>query len=195
MLEEMYHSSLQQAGIKLNGTAFTWTFLLAEVKFPILGVDFLRQFQLLVDVVGGQLLPRRADVAAAAAAPTCCSVAGPVQPSCEFSALLQQFPAVAQPFSVSTTPHHGVEHHIVTRGPPATAKVRRLDPVRLAAAKAEFDQMLKAGVVRRSSSRWASTLHMVRKKDGGWRLCGDFRRLNVQSADDKYPLPNMGDLA
>jgi Reverse transcriptase (RNA-dependent DNA polymerase) len=127
--------------------------------------------------------------AAAAAGP--CSV----QPGCEFSALLLQFPAVAQPFSVSTTPHHGVEHHIVTRGPLSTVKFRRLDPVRLAAAKAEFDQMLKAGVVRRSSSGWASPLHMVRKKDGGWRPCGDFRRLNVRSADDKYPLPNMGDLA
>jgi hypothetical protein len=36
---------------------------------------------------------------------------------------------------------------------------------------------------------------MVRKKDGGWRPCGDFRQLNVKTADDKYPLPNMGDLA
>jgi Reverse transcriptase (RNA-dependent DNA polymerase) len=55
--------------------------------------------------------------------------------------------------------------------------------------------MLKAGVVRRSSSSWASPLHMVRKKDGGWRPCGDFRRLNVQTTDDKYPLPNMRDLS
>jgi hypothetical protein len=172
----------KQAGLKLDGTAYTWRFLLAGVKFPILGVDFLRQFQLLVDEVGGQLLPRHAGIAAVAAAPTCSSVAGPVQPDCEFSALLQQFPAVAQPFSVSTTPHHCVEHHIVTRG-------------RLAAAKAEFDQILKARVVRHSSSGWASPLHMVRKKDGGWRPCGDFHRLNVQFADDKYPLPNMGDLA
>jgi transposase InsO family protein len=69
-----------------------------------------------------------------------------------------------------------------------------LDPARLAAAKAEFQKMLAAGVVRRSSSGWASPLHMVRKKDGGWRPCGDFRRLNVLTADDKYPLPNMGDL-
>jgi hypothetical protein len=36
---------------------------------------------------------------------------------------------------------------------------------------------------------------MVHKKDGGWRPCGDFRKLNTQTADDKYPLPNMGDLA
>jgi hypothetical protein len=36
---------------------------------------------------------------------------------------------------------------------------------------------------------------MVKKKDGGWRPCGDFRRLNTQTSDDKYPLPNMGDLS
>jgi hypothetical protein len=36
---------------------------------------------------------------------------------------------------------------------------------------------------------------MVKKKDGGWQPCGDFRRLNTQTSDDKYPLPNMGDLS
>jgi cleavage and polyadenylation specificity factor subunit 1 len=36
---------------------------------------------------------------------------------------------------------------------------------------------------------------MVRKKDDGWRPCGDYRRLNLATREDKYPLPNMGDLA
>jgi hypothetical protein len=36
---------------------------------------------------------------------------------------------------------------------------------------------------------------MVKKKDGSWWPCGDFRRLNLQTQEDKYPLPNMGDLA
>jgi hypothetical protein len=36
---------------------------------------------------------------------------------------------------------------------------------------------------------------MVKKKCGGWRPCGDFRRLNAATAEDKYPLPNMGDLS
>ena len=121
-------------------------------------------------------------------------VAPPAAPD-QWSSLLQQFPGVVQPFTVSSQPTHGVQHHLVTSGPPVTAKFRRLDPTRLAAAKAEFDDMLKAGVVRRSSSCWSSPLHMVRKKDGGWRPCGDFRRLNRITAEDKYPLPNMADLA
>jgi hypothetical protein len=36
---------------------------------------------------------------------------------------------------------------------------------------------------------------MVQEKDGSWRPCGDYRQLNLQTVEDKYPLPNMADLA
>ncbi len=36
---------------------------------------------------------------------------------------------------------------------------------------------------------------MVLKKDGSWRPCGDYHQLNLQTIEDKYPLPNMADLA
>ncbi len=35
---------------------------------------------------------------------------------------------------------------------------------------------------------------MVKKKDGSWRPCGDYCLLNLQTLEDKYPLPNMADL-
>ena len=35
---------------------------------------------------------------------------------------------------------------------------------------------------------------MVKKKDSGWRPCGDYRRLNNITTPDRYPLPNMQDL-
>ena len=56
---------------------------------------------------------------------------------------------------------HGVEHHIVTKGRPVTAKFRRVDSTKLAAAKEEFQKLEKEGIVRRSDSEWASPLHMV----------------------------------
>jgi hypothetical protein len=40
----------------------------------------------------------------------------------------------------------------------------------------------------------ASPLYMVPKKDGSWRPCGDYHRLNLVTTLDKYPLPNMQDL-
>jgi hypothetical protein len=73
----------------------------------------------------------------------------------------------------------------VKSGQPAAAKFYRLDNIKLAAA----------GIIRHSSCQWSSPLHMVRKKDGGWRPCGDYRRLNLATQEDKYSLPNMGDLA
>jgi hypothetical protein len=36
---------------------------------------------------------------------------------------------------------------------------------------------------------------MVPKKDGLWRSCGGYRRLNLVTTPDKYPLPNMQDLS
>ena len=63
------------------------------------------------------------------------------------------------------------------------------------AAKAEFEQLEREGIVQRSTSPWASPLHMVMKKDGSWRPCGDFRRLNLVTEPDTYPLPNMLDFS
>jgi hypothetical protein len=97
---------------------------------------------------------------------------------------------------VKPTPTHGVEHHIHTgSNPPVFAKSRRLDPEKLQIAKAEFKRLESAGLIRRSTSPWAFPLHMVPKKDGLWRPCGDYRRLNLVTTPDKYPLSNMQDLS
>jgi cleavage and polyadenylation specificity factor subunit 1 len=76
---------------------------------------------------------------------------------------------------------------------PATAKLQRLVLTRLAAAKKEFQSLLDEGIIHRSFSQW-SPLHMVQKKDGSWQPCGDYSQLNLQTVEDKYPLPNMADL-
>ncbi|KAJ8362062.1 hypothetical protein AAFF_G00399970 [Aldrovandia affinis] len=83
-----------------------------------------------------------------------------------FQRLLVDFPTSPHPFS-SAAVKHGVDHFIATTGPPVHARARRLDPQKLAVAKAEFDSMERLGIVRRSSSPWASPLHLVPKTGGG----------------------------
>ena len=83
-----------------------------------------------------------------------------------YNLLLANFPEITTPNFMQSPTRHGVQHFIATKGPPVHARARRLPPDKLAIAKAEFDRMEKMGIVRKSSSPWASPLHMVPKATG-----------------------------
>ena len=53
--------------------------------------------------------------------------------------------------------------------------------------------MVEVGAIRRSFSPWASVVVLVRKKDGGLRLCIDLRKLNNRTVKDGYALPRIDD--
>jgi hypothetical protein len=109
--------------------------------------------------------------------------------------VLNDFPDVVNVGKTLSVLSHDVQHHIRTSGPPIASRFRRLEGAKLEAARREFEEMERDGIVQRSTSPWASPLHMVPKKDGTWRPCGDFRRLNLVTEPDVYPLPNMLDFA
>ncbi len=170
-------------------------FLLAAVNKPILGADFFSQHKLLVDTAGNQvldtttLLPLRAS----SSGPESGMIAELSAVPPPVRSLLAEFPGVVGDGTDTPCPLHGVKNSIERKGRPLFAKSRRLDPEKLRTAQKEFRALEKAGIIRRSNSGWSSPLHMVPKPDGSFRPCGDYRRLNTLTEDDRYPLPSIQD--
>ena len=102
--------------------------------------------------------------------------------------LLDRYPEICKPSFTLKDPQHGVRHHIPTEGAPVQSRARRLDPEKLAIAKAELEKLVDLGIAYRGKSEWSSPLLVTTKLNGGWRVCGDYRRLNNMTTDDRYPV-------
>ena len=88
-----------------------------------------------------------------------------------------------------------VQHRIPTK----TDKPVKINPYRLGwekrkIAEQEVSEMLKQGVLQPSDSDYCSPVVLVKKKDGSWRFCADYRKLNEQTVSDCYQLPRIEDI-
>ncbi|GFT93843.1 retrovirus-related Pol polyprotein from transposon 297 [Trichonephila clavipes] len=101
----------------------------------------------------------------------------------------------SNPSLISKSASHGTVHHIITTGPPVTARPRRLHPKLYDAVKVEFEFLLAQGIIRPSKSPWSSPLHVVPKSDSTVRPVGDYRQLNSVTEFDSYPMPYLNDFA
>lgn len=176
---------------------FQWNFVVADVDKPIIGADFLSFYNLLVDCRHHRLIDGVTSLS------TNCTPADTGTPSVkvvvgktEYHQILSQYPDITNPSRTGKNIKHSTVHYIhTTPGPPVFSRPRRLAADKLRIAKAEFEEMVRDGIARRSDSPWASALHLVPKKDTTWRPCGDYRALNSRTIPDRYPVRHIQDYA
>ena len=105
---------------------------------------------------------------------------------------LKQIPEV---FSLSDTDFgrtDKVKHHIKLHDEtPFKHRARPIHPHDIEAVRQHLRDLLEAGVIQESESSFSSPIVVVRKKNGDIRLCVDYRKLNLQTVKDAYPLPNL----
>ena len=127
---------------------FRWSFIVADVKHPILGANFLGHFNLRVDITRHRLVDN---------VPSCRSMASHPRNPCPVHQCLAfttpaDFPSLLRPPPPYQLVKHSVTHHVSTTSPPVTFRPRRLPPERLKIARQEFNRMLDLGIIRPSSS-------------------------------------------
>lgn len=174
---------------------FTWRFIIADVTKPIIGADFLSHFELLIDLHNTHLIDAKTGLTTNGQ--LCTSKIHSIraiQEGCPYANLLKEFPSITKPDGRCRVANHSTVHRILTTpGQPISSRSRRLAPDKLKVAKDEFDKMVKLGIARPSSSSWSSPLHLVPKKTGDVRLCGDYRGLNARTPHDQYPIRRLED--
>ena len=88
-----------------------------------------------------------------------------------------------------------VQHKIETNGAaPFRSSPHRLPYALCAELETELTKLEATGCIEQSTSPYASGLVLVRKKDGGLRVCIDYRGINKDTILDCYPIPRIDDL-
>lgn len=92
--------------------------------------------------------------------------------------------------------HTDVMQHKIDTGDarPIRQYPRRLPYAYRDETRKQVAEMLDQGVIQPSHSPWASPIVLVKKKDGSFRFCIDYRKLNEVTRKDAHPLPRVDDL-
>lgn len=96
-----------------------------------------------------------------------------------------------------TLPPSRVYDHAISLVPgaiPVNSRPYRYSPLQKDEIERQVDEMLAAGVITTSISPFASPVLLVKKKDGSWRFCVDYRRLNELIVKNKFPMPIIDEL-
>ncbi|GJS41264.1 putative reverse transcriptase domain-containing protein [Tanacetum coccineum] len=110
--------------------------------------------------------------------------------------VIHDFPEVFPEELPGLPPPRQVEFRIdlVLGAAPVAHTPYRLAPSEMRELSVQLQELPEKGFIRQSSSPWGAPMLFVKKKDGSFRMCIDYRELNKLTVKNRYPLPRINDL-
>ncbi|GJR12691.1 putative reverse transcriptase domain-containing protein [Tanacetum coccineum] len=110
--------------------------------------------------------------------------------------VVREFPEVFPEDLPGLLPVCQVEFQIdlIPRAAPVARTPYRLAPSEMQELSNQLQELLDRGFIRPSTSPWGAPVLFVKKKDGYFRMCIDYRELNKLTIKNHYPLPRFDDL-
>lgn len=109
--------------------------------------------------------------------------------------VVARFPGVFQ-IPMGLPPQRQFDHKIVLKEGTTPISIRpyRYPAVQKDVIEKTTRELLDSEVIQNSQSSFAAPIVLVKKKDGQWRMCMDYRRLNEATIKDKFPIPLIEEL-
>ncbi|GJT60952.1 reverse transcriptase domain-containing protein [Tanacetum coccineum] len=110
--------------------------------------------------------------------------------------VVRDFPEVFPDDLFGLPPIREIEFRVefISGATPVAKSPYRLGPSELEELSRQLKELQDKGFIRPSSSPWGSPVLFVKKKDGSFRMCIDYRELNKLTVKNRYPLPRINDL-
>ncbi|GJX84988.1 putative reverse transcriptase domain-containing protein [Tanacetum coccineum] len=110
--------------------------------------------------------------------------------------IVRDFPEVFPEDLPGIPPARQVEFQIdlVPGAAPVVQAPYRLAPSEMKELAEQLQELSNKGFIRPNSSPWGAPVLFVKKKDGSFRMCIDYRELNKLTVKNRYPLPRIDDL-
>ena len=170
----------------------TDNFYLCAIKQPILGFDFLKSNNIVLDAAtcslsctdfSNQIKSMQSSINSFDSLPA---------HEIKYTDLLQNYPDLSSHPNYRKPVKHHIVHHFPTKRRSPNIKTKRVSSEKYQQIKRQIEDMLESGLIIPSNSKFGNPLPVVPKSNSTeLRLVGDYRILNKMLTPDRYPLPNL----
>ena len=180
---------MKELKVRIRTLTMSHQFLVVGMRNTcILGADFLRSGRMVVDIANSKWTWSTGEVALKIETTT---------PTVnKLSVLLENYSDI-----FVNEPNHPLGRTTLAEHPIDTGDSRPVKqrpyriPVHLnAVVNNQVNDMLERGIIRGSNSPWSSPIVLAPKKDGDYRFCVDFRRVNSVTKKDAHPMPRIDEI-